>query len=299
MSTIEVVLKRDNSTEKFQLAKWQAQIAKVCEGIPDVSPSMIEMAAQPHFHDRMTTRELDEIALKSMVSLIDEEENPDVGNVNYQYAAGKQRITMLRKDVYGSYQPPRLFDIVKRNVELKLYTHELLEWYTEDEWDQLERSIDHEKDEELPYAAVEQLIEKYLVRNRATGVIVETPQVRYMVAAATAFHAEKKDRIKWVRDFYNAASDGMFTLATPVLAGLGTKTKQFSSCVLLRSDDTLKSIFATGQVMADYAAKRAGIGLEFGRMRPLGAPIRDGEVMHTGILPFLKKWFGDLRSCSQ
>src|SRR5574343_607391 len=120
-----------------------------------------------------------------------------------------------------------------------------------------------------------------------------------MVAAATMFHAEKKDRLKWVKDFYSAASEGLFTLATPVLAGLGTKTKQFSSCVLIRTDDTLDSIFETGKVMADYAAKRAGIGLEFGRMRPLGAPIREGEVMHTGIVPFLKKWFGDLRSCSQ
>jgi ribonucleoside-diphosphate reductase alpha chain len=118
-----------------------------------------------------------------------------------------------------------------------------------------------------------------------------------MVAAAVAFHAETKDRLKWVKDFYHAASDGLFTLATPVLAGLGTKTKQFSSCVLLRTNDSLKSIFATGQVMADYAAKRAGIGLEIGRMRPLGAPIRGGEVMHTGIVPFMKKWYSDLRSC--
>lgn len=296
---IDVVIKRDGTEAKFELAKWQAQIAKVCEGIADVSPSMIEIAAHPHFHNRMTTKELDEIALKAMVNLIDEELNPDVGNVNYQYVAGKQRLTMLRKDVFGSYEVPRLYDVVKQNVALKLYTPDLLAWYTEEEWDHLEKHIDHEKDEDLPYAAVEQLIEKYLVRNRATGLMVETPQVRYMVAAATAFHAEKKDRLKYVRDFYNAASDGMFTLATPVLAGLGTKTKQFSSCVLLRTDDDLDSIFDTGKVMANYAAKRAGIGLEFGRMRPLGAPIREGEVMHTGIIPFLKKWFGDLRSCSQ
>ena len=293
------VIKRDGSKVLFDLSKWQAQIAKVCEGVADVSPSMIEIAAQAHFHDGMSTKELDEIALKSMVNLIDEELNPDVGNTNYQYVAGKQRITMLRKDVYGDYQPPRLYDIVKKNVELKLYTPDLLEWYSEEDWDYLGKHIDHDKDELLPYAAVEQLIEKYLIRNRASGLMVETPQVRYMVAAATMFHAEKKDRLKYVRDFYNAASDGMFTLATPVLAGLGTKTKQFSSCVLLKTDDTLKSIFATGQVMADYASKRAGIGLDIGRMRPLGASIRDGEVMHTGLIPFLKKWFADLRSCSQ
>lgn len=293
------VIKRSGERVKFDLAKWQSQIAKVCEGVADVSPSMIEIAAQAEFRDGMTTRELDQIALKAMINLIDEEEHPDIGNVNYQYVAGKQRISMLRKDVYGDYQPPQLLEIVKKNVSIGLYTHELLEWYTEEEWNKLGEWIDHIKDEELPYAAVDQLIEKYLVRNRATGKVVESPQVRYMVAAAVAFHAEKKDRLKWVRDFYDAASDGMFTLATPVLAGLGTKTKQFSSCVLLKTDDSLKSIFATGQVMADYASKRAGIGLEIGRMRPLGAEIRGGEVMHTGIIPFMKKWYADLRSCSQ
>lgn len=293
------VIKRSGEKVPFDLAKWQAQIAKVCEGVADVSPSMIEIASQAHFTDGMTTRELDQIALRSMVNLIDEEEHPDIGNVNYQYVAGKQRISMLRKDVYGDFQPPHLLDIVKKNIQLGLYTPDLLTWYTEEEWEQLNKHIDHEKDELLAYAAVEQLIEKYLVRNRATGQIVETPQVRYMAAAAVAFHAETKDRLRWVKDFYHAASDGLFTLATPVLAGLGTKTKQFSSCVLLRTDDTLKSIFATGQVMADYASKRAGIGLEIGRMRPLGAAIRGGEVMHTGIIPFMKKWFADLRSCSQ
>jgi ribonucleoside-diphosphate reductase alpha chain len=293
------VVKRSGAKVPFDLSKWQAQIAKVCEGVADVSPSMIEISAQAEFRDGMTTRELDQIALKSMINLIDEEENPDVGNINYQYVAGKQRISMLRKDVYGDYRPLPLLEIVKKNVQLGLYTSDLLTWYTEEEWNKLDSWIDHEKDEELPYAAVDQLVEKYLVRNRATGKIVETPQVRYMVAAAVAFHAEKHDRFKYVREFYEAASDGMFTLATPVLAGLGTKTKQFSSCVLIRTDDSLKSIFATGQVMADYASKRAGIGLEIGRMRPLGAEIRGGEVMHTGIVPFLKKWFADLRSCSQ
>jgi ribonucleoside-diphosphate reductase alpha chain len=144
------------------------------------------------------------------------------------------------------------------------------------------------------------LIEKYLVRNRATKEIYETPQVRYMVAAATVFHMEEPSkRLKFVKEYYNAASDGLFTLATPVLAGLGTPTKQFSSCVLIRSDDDLDSIFASGEMMAKYASKRAGIGLEIGRLRSLGSPIRGGEIMHTGMIPFLKKWFGDLRSCSQ
>ena len=298
---IKTITKRSGERAPFDLAKWQAQIAMVCEGVPDVSPSMIEIKAQPQFYEGMTTRELDLMALKAMVDLIDEEENPEVGNVNYQIAAGKQRISMLRKDVYGDYEPYHLYDIVLQNVELGLYTHELLVWYTKEEWDELERAIDHDKDELMPYAAVDQMIEKYLIQNRATGRVVETPQVRYMIAAAVCFSAEKnkRDRMRMVKEFYHASSDGLFTLATPVLAGLGTQTKQFSSCVLLRTNDTLKSIFATGEVMADYAAKRAGIGLEMGRMRPLGSSIRNGEVMHTGIVPFLKKWFHDLRSCSQ
>jgi len=300
MTQVIHVIKRNGERVPLELEKWSNQIAKVCEGIDGVSTSMIEIAAQANFYDGMPTRELDQMALRAMIDLIDEEEHPETGNVNYQYAAGKQRISMLRKDVYGTYTPPRLYDIVKKNIDNNFYTKELLEWYTEAEWDQIEKFVDHDKDEHLPYAAVDQLIEKYLVQDRTkAGYVVETPQVRYAVAAATAFHAEKKDRLRWVRDFYNSASDGLFTLATPVLAGLGTKTKQFSSCVLIKSDDTLKSIFASGQIMADYAAKRAGIGLDIGRLRPLGAPIRGGEVKHTDMVPFLKKWFADLRSCSQ
>jgi ribonucleoside-diphosphate reductase alpha chain len=295
------VIKRNGDREALAVEKWQAQVAKVCKGIADVSQSMIEIKAQLHFFDGITTKEIDGITLRAIVDLIDIESNPDVGHTNYQFVAGKQRLSMLRKDVYGSYDPPRLYDIIKRNVEVGLYTAELLEWYSEDDWNRMDDIIDHEKDEQYSYAAIEQLIEKYLVKNRATKEIYETPQVRYMVAAATVFHKEEPNsaRMRYIKEYYNAASDGLFTLATPVLAGLGTPTKQFSSCVLIRSDDDLDSIFASGEMMAKYASKRAGIGLEIGRLRPLGSPIRGGEIMHTGMIPFLKKWFGDLRSCSQ
>jgi ribonucleoside-diphosphate reductase alpha chain len=298
---IVTVVKRNGQREALALEKWQAQIAKVCQGVADVSQSMIEIKAQLHFYDGITTKEIDAITLRAIVDLIDVEANPDVGHTNYQYVAGKQRLSMLRKDVYGSYQPPPLYEIVRRNVEVGLYTPELLEWYTQEEWNRMEEIIDHDKDEQYGYAAIEQLIEKYLVRNRSTKEIYETPQVRYMVAAATVMHREEPQsaRMRLIREYYQAASDGLFTLATPVLAGLGTPTKQFSSCVLIRSDDDLDSIFASGEMMAKYASKRAGIGLEIGRIRPLGAPIRDGEIMHTGLIPFLKKFFGDLRSCSQ
>jgi ribonucleoside-diphosphate reductase alpha chain len=295
------VIKRDGSKEPLHIEKWQAQITKVCKGIADVSQSMIEIKAQPHFYDGITTEEIDGITLRAIVDLIDIESNPDIGHVNYQYVAGKQRLSMLRKDVYGDYQVPHLYDIVKKNVAVGLYTSELLDWYSEEDWNKMNDFLDHDKDEQYGYASIEQLIEKYLVRNRATKEIYETPQIRYMVAAATVFHKEEPNsaRMRYIKEYYNAASDGLFTLATPVLAGLGTPTKQFSSCVLIRSDDDLDSIFASGEMMAKYASKRAGIGLEIGRLRSLGSPIRGGEIMHTGMIPFLKKWFGDLRSCSQ
>ena len=295
------VIKRNGTKESLNLEKWQAQVAKVCKGTADVSPSMVEIKSQLHFYDGISTKQIDEITLRAIVDLIDVESHPDVGHTNYQYVAGKQRVSMLRKDVYGSYQVPHIYDIVKKNVSVGLYTPELLEWYTEEDWNKMNDMLDHSKDETYSYAAIEQLIEKYLVKNRATKEIYETPQIRYMVAAATVFHKEEPNsaRMRYIKEYYNCASDGLFTLATPVLAGLGTPTKQFSSCVLIRSDDDLDSIFASGEMMAKYASKRAGIGLEIGRLRPLGSPIRGGEIMHTGMIPFLKKWFGDLRSCSQ
>ena len=294
------VVKRTGEKVPLDISKIQRQVANACRGIEGVSPSMIEIKSQLELHDGITTETIDHLLLKAMVNLIDETENPEINNTNYQYVAGRQRVSMLRKQVYNQYTPPKLFEIVKKNVELGMYTPELLNWYTEEEWNIIDLFIDHSKDEEYTYAAIEQLAEKYLVQNRATGQIFETPQVRYAVAAATAFHNETQDtRLKLIKEYYECASAGHFTLATPVLAGLGTTTKQFSSCVLISVDDTLDSIFASGEMMAKYASKRAGIGLEIGRIRPVGSPIRNGEIKHTGLVPFLKKWYADLRSCSQ
>jgi len=294
------VVKRNGQRVPLDISKIQRQVANGCRGIEGVSPSMIEIKAQIELHDGISTETIDELLLKAMVNLIDESENPETNNTNYQYVAGRQRISMLRKEVYGSYQPPCLLNIVETNVKEGMYTPDLLKWYSKDEWSEIDSFIDHAKDENYAISAIEQLTEKYLVQNRSTGKIYETPQVRYAVAAATAMHNEPREqRMKLVKDYYDCASEGHFTLATPVLAGLGTMTKQFSSCVLITSDDTLDSIFASGEMMAKYASKRAGIGLEIGRIRPLGAPIRNGEIKHTGLVPFMKKWFSDLRSCSQ
>jgi ribonucleoside-diphosphate reductase alpha chain len=294
------IVKRNGKRVPLDISKIQRQVANCCKGIESVSPSMIEIKAQLELHDGITTKTIDELLLKAMVNLIDESENSEINNVNYQYVAGRQKVSMLRKEVYGDYNPKPLYEIVKKNVEQGMYTSELLKWYTKEEWDIIDLFIDHNKDENYTYAAIAQLAEKYLVQNRSTGQIFETPQIRYAIAAATVFHAEPKEkRLKYVKEYYESASDGHFTLATPVLAGLGTTTRQFSSCVLITSDDTLDSIFASGEMMAKYASKRAGIGLEIGRIRPVGAPIRNGEIQHTGLIPFLKKWYGDLRSCSQ
>lgn len=294
------VIKRDGQKTPLDISKIQRQVRNCCYGISNVSESMIEIKSQLELYNNIKTTVIDELLLKAMVNLIDENENPDVGHVNYQYVAGRQRLSMLRKEVYGKYSVPSLYSIVARNVEIGMYSTELLEWYTKEEWDQMDEFVDHTKDEKYTYSAIEQLYDKYLVRNRVTNKIYETPQVRYIVAAATIFYNEKKEnRLKYIKSYYELASNGAFTLATPLLAGLGTPTKQFSSCVLIRVGDSLKSIFSSGAMVANYAAKRAGIGIEVGSIRPLGTPIRKGEVKHTGLIPFLKKLFYDLRSCSQ
>ncbi|USV41074.1 ribonucleotide reductase, alpha subunit [Xanthomonas phage BUDD] len=290
------VTKRNGKREPYDVAKIQRQIEYACDGIPNVSQSLIELRMDLELYDGIKTSDIDELAVRAAVNLILSEE----GHTNYQYVAGRLASYALRKEVYGQYEVPSLYGIVKNNVAKGLYTSELLEWYSEDDWNLIETFVDHTKDEKLSHAAVQQLIDKYLVRNRSTKEYVETPQIRYIVAAATAMHAEPvKLRMKRINEYYKQASNGEFTLPTPVLAGLGTPTKQFSSCVLLRSDDTLDSIFATGEMVAKYSAKRAGIGLEIGRLRPAGAPIRGGEIAHTGLTLFIKKWFSDMRSCSQ
>jgi ribonucleoside-diphosphate reductase alpha chain len=197
------VIKRNGTKEPLTLEKWQAQVAKICKGIADVSPSMVEIKSQLHFYDGITTKQIDEITLRAIVDLIDVESNTDIGHTNYQYVAGKQRISMLRKDVYGKYDPPSLYEIVKKNVATGLYTNELLTWYTEEDWNKMNDILDHSKDELYSYAAIEQLIEKYLVKNRATKQIYETPQIRYIIAAATVFHKEEPNtaRMRYIKEY--------------------------------------------------------------------------------------------------
>ena len=219
-----LVTKRDGRKEPLDLEKMHRVVFWATRDISGVSASELEIKSHLQFYSGIKTSDIQETLIKSAADLISEEAP------NYQYVAGKQRLSMLRKDVYGAYDPPRLYDIVKKNVGVGLYTPELLKWYSEEDWNKMDDMLDHEKDEQYSYAAIEQLIEKYLVRNRATKEIYETPQIRYMVAAATVFHKEEPNsaRMRYIKEYYNAASDGLFTLATPVLAGLGTPTKQLS-----------------------------------------------------------------------
>lgn len=288
------IVKRDGRLEPLSIEKTQERTAQACHGLKNCNPSTIEINAGLQFVDGMKSTDIQKLLIRSAVELITD---PVMGHTDYQYAAGNFVNQELRKQVYGSYTPPRLYSIIQKNVAAGVYEPMLLEWYTEAEWDKMEGFIDHARDERYSHAAIEQLMQKYLVQDRVTGQIYETPQVRYIVDAAVKFHRTKN--FKRIKQSYNGTSNGKYSLATPVLAGTGTVTKQFSSCVLIEVDDTLDSIYASGQVMGMHAARRAGIGLGVGNLRGLNAPIRGGQIKHTGLIPFVQKFFYDLRCCSQ
>lgn len=309
MSTVTVaeafmginIIKRDGQKVPIDLNKMHRVVEFACAGIDHVSPSMVEINSEIKFFDGMTTAEISRIMIRSAVELITDKED---GHVNYEYVAGRLVIYENRKDAYGQYDPPPLIDIIRRGVDAGMYDPELLVQYQLNEIQRIEDTIlRHEYDERMTYAQAEQIIKKYLVRNKVTGQCFESPQARYIIQAMAKYMYDGQgpdgDRIELIAQEYEFTSQGMYTLPTPQLAGLGTKTRQFSSCVLIKAGDTLESIYTAGQQMGMYAAKRAGIGFDFGRIRPMGAPVRGGEVRHTGMLGFLHKWFRDLRCCSQ
>lgn len=299
-----IIKKRNGSEEDFSFAKWHAYIRRMCDGIEGVSASQLETELIPHLENGMSTEDLDVATHKVLVSLIDELERPDVGNTNYQFVGGRHAMTMLYKKVYGRVEVPRLYSLVKKGVDCGLYTPELLRWYSEAEWDRIEQIVDHSKDFKLPLIAVEYFIDKYLVQDRTTKTHIETPQVRYIVAAATAANPGEgsglsDDTFNRIAAIYEESSNGSFTLPTPVCAGLGTRIKQFSSCVKVRIGDNMKSIFKGGEIIASYAAWRAGIGLDTGSIRAEGSAVKNGAVKHTGHIPFLKKLYHDLTCVNQ
>ena len=288
------VQKRDGTLEDLDIDKLHKVVMYACEDISGVSASEVEIHSQIQFFESIATEDIQETLIKSAADLISEDAP------NYQYVAGRLINYHLRKMVYDSFTPPCLCDIIQKNIDAGFYDAEFTELYTKDEINELNDHIKHERDEVLTYAAMEQFRGKYLVQNRATGEIFETPQVAYMMIAATLFNKYPAEtRIKYVKDYYDAISTFKISLPTPVMAGVRTPQRQFSSCVLIETDDSLDSINATSSAIVKYVSQKAGIGIGAGSIRAVGSKIRSGDATHTGVIPFYKMFQSAVKSCSQ
>ena len=290
---IEVV-KRDGRREPLDIEKLHKVVTFACDNIAGVSASEVELHSQIQFFDGIKSADVQETLIKSAADLISEE------TPNYQWVAGRLINYHLRKMVYGQFDPISLYDHVIKNIDRGFYDSEVVEKYTKAEFNKLNNYIKHQRDDNLTYAAMEQFRGKYLVQNRVTKQIFETPQMAYMLIAMTLFqNYSKETRIKWVKDYYDAVSTFDISLPTPVMAGVRTPQRQFSSCVLIETDDSLDSINASTSSIVKYVSQKAGIGIGAGRIRALGSPIRSGDAYHTGVIPFYKMFQSATRSCSQ
>jgi ribonucleoside-diphosphate reductase alpha chain len=288
------VTKRDGTREDLNIDKLHKVVMYAVEDLTGVSASQVEINSQIQFYDGINSTDIQETLIKSTADLISEE------TPNYQYVAGRLINYHLRKQVYGTFEPPCLCDIVQKNIDDGFYDSEFTDLYTKDEINQLQTYIKHERDEDLTYAAMEQFRGKYLVQNRSTGQIYETPQVAYMMIAATLFSKyPAKKRMAYVKAYYDAISTFRISLPTPVMAGVRTPQRQFSSCVLIETDDSLDSINATSSAVVKYVSQKAGIGIGAGSIRAIGSPIRSGDATHTGVIPFYKLFQSAVKSCSQ
>ncbi len=293
------VIKSDGSKVDIDLEKIHKMVEKSCRKITGVSESLVEMNSGLQFYDGITTQEIQKILVKSASDLISLE------SPNYQFVAARLLLFAVQKQVFNTKWKdaeiyPPLRDIVERNVEKGLYTKDLLKDYTEEEYTKLNSYLRHSRDYEFTYAGLQQVVDKYLIQDRSTGTLFETPQFMYMLIAMTLFRNYDKDkRLSYIQKYYNATSTFKINIPTPIMAGVRTPLKQFASCVLVDSDDTLDSLFASDMAIGRYVAQRAGIGINAGRVRGLGAKIRGGEVQHTGVIPFLKKFESTVRCCTQ
>ena len=288
------VTKRDGRREPLDIEKLHKVVFHACEDITGVSPSEVEIKSQIQFFNGMTTKEIQETLIKAAADLINED------TPNYQYVGGRLINYALRKEVYGEYEPFHVKQLVERNIELGFYDPELLGYYSDEEWNTINCFIKHDRDVNLTYVAMEQLRGKYLCQNRVNGQIFETPQMCYALIAATLFQSyPKEERLRWVKEYYDAISLHDISLPTPVMAGVRTPQRQFSSCVLIESDDSLASINATSASIVNYVSQKAGIGIGGGKIRAIGSPVRKGDAYHTGIIPFYKMFQSAVKSCSQ
>lgn len=294
MNKSMLVTKRDGHKEPIDLDKIHRVIDWAAEGLNNVSVSQVELRSHIQFYDGIRTADIHETIIRAAADLISQDA-PD-----YQYLAARLAIFHLRKKAYGQFEPPKLYPHVKKLVEAGRYDKHLLIDYSEDEFNQMDQFIDHWRDMTFSYAAVKQLEGKYLVQNRVNGEIYESAQFLYILVAACLFaNYPKETRLDYVKRFYDAISTFKISLPTPIMAGVRTPTRQFSSCVLIECDDSLDSINATASAIVKYVSQRAGIGVNAGRIRALGSPIRGGEAFHTGCIPFYKYFQTAVKSCSQ
>ena len=290
------VVKRDGTTEPINLDKIHKMVEHACEGLSGVSASQVEINSGIQFYDGIKTSDIQEILIRSANDLITLE------NPNYQFVASRLLLFGLRKSVYGDHpnRRPSLYNHLKDGIEKKIYDSELITKYSVEEWDKIDAMLDHERDFLFTYAGLRQIVDKYLVQDRSTGVLYETPQYMYILIAATLFaEYPVQTRLSYVKRYYNATSKHKINIPTPVMAGVRTPLRQFASCVLVDSDDTLDSIFSSDMAIGRYVAQRAGIGINAGRIRGINSKIRGGEVQHTGVVPFLKKFEATVRCCTQ
>lgn len=288
------VTKRDGRLEPINLDKIHKVIEWAADGLENVSVSQVELKSHIQFYDGIRTRDIHETIIKSAADLISET-TPD-----YQYLAARLAIFHLRKIAYNQFEPPHLFDHVKKLTEDGKYDEHILADYSRAEFDELEEYLDHWRDMNLAYAAVEQMAGKYLVQDRVTKTVYESPQFLYMLVGMCLFaNYDKASRLSYVKRFYDATSQFKISLPTPIMSGVRTPSRQFSSCVLIECGDSLDSINATTSAIVRYVSQRAGIGINAGRIRALGSPIRGGEAQHTGCIPFYKLFQTAVKCCSQ
>ena len=293
MSNINIK-KRDGSSEPLDVNKIHKVVEFACEGLTGVSSSQVEMSSHIQFYDGMSSDEIQEIMIKSANDLISLE------NPNYQYVASRLLLYATYKDVYGEFDNAPLMQMIKTNIDRGVYDPDILEQYSEEEILTLDKYIKRNRDENFTYAGLRQIVDKYLCQDRSSGQLFETPQHMYMMIAATLFaNYPKAERMYYVRRYYDATSLFKINIPTPVMAGVRTPVRQFASCVLVDSDDSLDSIFSSDMAIGRYTAQRAGIGINSGRIRAINSKIRGGEVAHTGVIPFLKKFESTVRCCTQ
>jgi ribonucleoside-diphosphate reductase alpha chain len=291
------VRKRDGSTESLNLDKIHSMVECACGGLSGVSPSQVEIQSGIQFYDGITTNEIQEILVRAASDLIDLE------FPNYQYVAARLLLFGLYKQVFGNDWKngfPPVMDHLYYGIVTGVYDKELIGRYSTEEWEKINSYVDHDRDYLFTYAGLRQVVDKYLVQDRSSGNLFETPQYAYMLVAATIFaEYPQATRLSYVKRYYDAISKHKINVPTPILAGVRTPLRQFASCVLVDIDDTLDSIFSSDMAIGKYVSQRAGIGINSGRIRGLNSKIRGGEVSHTGVIPFLKKFEATVRCCTQ